>query len=537
VAPSPHSPEQAPEGQQQPAPLRSGDLVAGRYRLDEPVHSAARPAVPEDGPGSSPAVLWRATDEVLARTVAVKVLCTGAPCEPGADPDPQAGQPFLQAAASAGRLTGTVLARVYDAAAEDWPGDAGRPAGRLAYVISEWVDGRDLTTVLREDGPLDPVSACRLTATVAEALQSAHDRGVVHGRLHPGNVLLLPDGRVKVTDTATSAALPDRGVPAQRTGDPHGPAADVRDLTAVLYALLTARWPAGATPQPSCGLPPAPSAPDGRRRGRLVSPRQVRAGVPTGLDDLVQRVLQPAPGTAGPRSAAELADALDGALPVDRQPRRSGRPARGRRRRTRRAVAVVGGALVVALLAGGGWTLGGGDVLAAVGLDDLLSRDEPSTIAAPSAAPAPPVPVPLAAGAVTDFDPPPGSGTESTEQVPNAVDGDEATVWRTERYRSAAFGGLKEGVGLLVDLGAPTPVSSVELSTLPGTSVEVRAADARGATAAEYRVLAQGTAAGPGLVLAPPAGSTARWVLVWITALPAVDGGFAAQVGELRLLR
>jgi hypothetical protein len=146
----------------------------------------------------------------------------------------------------------------------------------------------------------------------------------------------------------------------------------------------------------------------------------------------------------------------------------------------------------------------------------------------------------LTAAAVTDFDPPPGSGSESTEQVPNAVDGDEATVWRTERYRSAAFGGLKDGVGLLVDLGAPTAVTSVELSTLAGTTVELRAADARGASPADYRVLAQGTAApgaGPVLVLAPPAGSTARWYLLWITALPAVDGGFAAQVGELRLLR
>jgi hypothetical protein len=203
-------------------------------------------------------------------------------------------------------------------------------------------------------------------------------------------------------------------------------------------------------------------------------------------------------------------------------------------------VAVVGGLLVVALLAGGGWTLGGGDVLAAVGLDDLLPRGERPVSPPPPEPPAPAVPVQLTAGAVTDFDPPPGSGTESTEQVPNAVDGDEATVWRTERYRSAAFGGLKDGVGLLVDLGAPTAVTSVELSTLAGTTVELRAADARGASPADYRVLAQGTAApgaGPVLVLAPPAGSTARWYLLWITALPAVDGGFAAQVGELRLLR
>jgi serine/threonine protein kinase len=263
---------------------------------------------------------------VLARPVAVKVLCTGEPCGPGTDSEPSAGEPFLRAAAAAGRLTGTVLARVYDAASETGPAGADRrPAGCRTSSAS----GSTAATwpaVLREDGPLDPVTACRLTATAAEALESAHARGVVHGRLHPGNVLLLPDGRIKITDTATSAALPERGVPAQRSGDPHGPAADVRDLTAVLYALLTGRWPVGATPQPSCGVPAAPTTSDGRRRGRLTSPRQVRAGVPRSLDDLVHRVLEPSAAPGGPQTAAGLADALDAALPVER-------PARPTRRR------------------------------------------------------------------------------------------------------------------------------------------------------------------------------------------------------------
>jgi hypothetical protein len=118
--------------------LRPGDRVAGRYRLEVQVRSAARSGLPADGSGipvqwPSPAALWRATDEVLARTVAVKVLCSGEPCDPGSAPDPRDGQPFLRAAADAGRLTGPVLARVYDAAAEAWPaggakGDS-RPAG------------------------------------------------------------------------------------------------------------------------------------------------------------------------------------------------------------------------------------------------------------------------------------------------------------------------------------------------------------------------------------------------------------------------
>jgi hypothetical protein len=62
-------------------------------------------------------------------------------------------------------------------------------------------------------------------------------------------------------------------------------------------------------------------------------------------------------------------------------------------------------------------------------------------------------------------------------------------------------------------------VSSVELTTLPGTTVELRAADTRGAAAADYRCLAEGTATGPALTLAPPDGTTGRWYLLWITGL------------------
>jgi hypothetical protein len=254
------------------------------------------------------------------------------------------------------------------------------------------------------------------------------------------------------------------------------------------------------------------------------------------VDELVQRVLRPPAGTAGPMSAAALADALDAALPAERP----ARPARRRGRRVaRRGIAVVVGTVLVALLAGGGWAAGGRDMLAAVGLGSLLGGDDgPQDAAEPSAAvPPPAVPIVVPPTAITDFDPPPGSGSERTAEVPNAVDGTAATVWRTERYRSAAFGGLKAGVGLLVDLQAPTAVASLEISTLAGTRVELRAADARGAAAPDYRLLTSGTATGPTLTLSPPAGSKARWYLLWITGLPQVDGGFASQVGELSLLR
>lgn len=507
--------------------LRAGDLLAGRYRLEHPVEPVPRGRAEEE----SPAIVWRAHDEILARPVAVKVLRAAG--RRGA----AAARPFLEAAATAGGLSSPVLARVYDAAIEQWPAErSGRPAGEVdvAYVISEWVDGRDLSAVLREDGPYEPQQAVALTITLAEALQAAHARGLCHGRVHPGNVMLSDDDRVRLTDAATSAALPERAVPAERAGDPVGAAADVRDLTAALYAMLTARWPTSATPQPACGVQPAPSTKDGQARGRLTSPRQVRAGVPRALDDLVSRVLQPTPARPAPATAAALADALAGAVRAD-----TPRPVTPRPPRippvVRRFLPVLASLGLLVVVGVGAYGIG-----REVG--EIQPVDEPlETLVSP--APGAPAGsgerVDLATAKVADFDPPPGDGVENTGAVPNALDDDASTAWETVRYKSRDFGGLKTGVGLLVDLGEPTAVQSVELALTggPGTAVELRVADKLGARPEDYAVVARVTAEQPAVALTPPAGTTGRWYLVWITALGEADGGFRSGIAEMRFLR
>lgn len=505
--------------------LRAGDRLAGRYRLEHPVEAAPR----ADAADESPAVLWRAADEVLARPVAVKVLrAAGRRGE-------AAARPFLEAAATAGSLTSPVLARVYDAAIEERPAErAGRPAGEVdvAYVISEWVAGRDLAAVLREDGPFEPEQACALVAEAAEALHDAHAHGIVHGRVHPGNALLLPEGGLVLTDAATSAALPDRAVRAERSGDPVGPAADVRDLTALLYAMVTGRWPGSATPQPACGVPLAPAGSDGRSRGRLASPRQVRAGVPRALDELVVRVLQPTPTRPAPATAAALADALDAAVRAD-VPKAVAPHAPELPPWVRRRLPVLASALLLLVVGVASYAVGRE-------IGEVRPLDDGTTVlATPSpGAPTADQRIDLSTAQVVDFDPPPGGGGERGDTVPNAFDDDATTAWQTERYETAALGGLKSGVGLLVDLGAPTEVDRVELLTSgAGVGVELRVADERGAAAEAYRVVAGGTAGEPGLVLTPPEGTTARWWLVWVTALREVDGGFSAAVAEMQFLR
>lgn len=506
--------------------LRAGDLLAERYRLEHPVEPAPRVSAEEE----SPAIVWRAHDEVLDRPVAVKVLRAAG--RRGA----AAARPFLEAAAAAGSLTSPVLARVYDAAIEERPAERdGRPAGEVdvAYVISEWVDGRDLATVLRDDGPFEPEQAAALARAAAEALQPAHDAGVFHGRIHPGNVRITPAGAIRLTDTATSAALPDRAAPAQRAGDPAGPAADVRDLTGVLYAMLTGRWPASATPQPSCGVAPAPAVRDGRSRGRLTAPHQVLAGVPRALDELVARVLTPTPTRPAPARADKLADAIAGAVRAD-APRPVVAPEPRLPPALRRRLPMIG-AVAFLLAVGLGSYAVGREVGEIPPVDDPLAGVSTPEPAAPAGAGSR---IDLAEVSVDDFDPPPGGGDEQTGAVPNAFDDDPSTAWETERYDSAAFGGLKPGVGLLVDLGAPTRVSRVELTTRGGgVAYELRVADALGARAEDYRVVARGTAEQEALVLTPPAGTTGRWYLVWITRLAEVDSGFRAAVREMRFLR
>lgn len=544
--------------------LRQDDLLADRYRLDHPVEPAPRGSEAEE----SPAILWRATDEVLARPVAVKLLRAA-----GRRGATQA-RPFLEAAAATGTLSSPVLARVYDAAVQQWPAErAGRPAGdvEVAYVISEWVDGRDLASVLQQDGPFEPEQAGALIVEVAEALHAAHRRGVVHGRVHPGNLLLTRSGRPRLTDAATSAALPDRAVPAERADDPVGPAADVRDLTAVLYAMLTARWPASATPQPSCGVPAAPSVNDGRSRGRLTGPGQIRAGIPRALDDLVVRILQPSPGRPAPATAAALADAVAAAArPVG--PARAVDAARAMGAAgAARAMNAAGVARAVGA-SGASGPLRAAQALAArpppaaprvppdvwrflpfvaslvlilsVGLamyavGRAVGEIEPADDAAETVAGAPGTArIDLADARVRVFNPPPGRGNERMGAVPNTFDDDPTTVWETDRYASRRFGGLKPGVGLLVDLGEPTPVERVELVTTGGEATfELRAADDLGAQAGDYRVLARGTAAEPALTLTAPEGTSARWYLVWVTGLREVDGGFTAGIAEMHFLQ
>ena len=118
--------------------------------------------------------------------------------------------------------------------------------------------------------------------------------------------------------------------------------------------------------------------------------------------------------------------------------------------------------------------------------------------------------------------------------MPLSYDGDPRTAWSTVTYRgSAAFGNLKEGVGVLYDLGSEQNLAGATLTTTtPGATVEVRSAGGPGGELDSYPVIA-GQELGETTELTFEGPVTTRYVLVWVTNLVPVDGGFSADLAEV----
>ena len=150
--------------------------------------------------------VWRAIDDVLARDVAVKVLRP----EYAADEDFLAR--FRAEARNAAMLSHHGIARVYDYGEDDC----------CPYLVMELVPGEPISALLRREGRLPVDLALGVVAQVGAALGAAHAAGVVHRDVKPANLILTPEGTVKITDFGIARAL---GAPAlTRTGEVMGTA-------------------------------------------------------------------------------------------------------------------------------------------------------------------------------------------------------------------------------------------------------------------------------------------------------------------------
>jgi serine/threonine protein kinase len=212
-----------------------GRAVAGRYRLVERIGSGAM------------GVVWRAHDERLHRTVAVKELLLAPGLSTGETDE--AIQRAMREGRIAARLHHPNAISVFDVVEED-----GVPC-----LVMEYLPSRSLSAVMAERGALPPREVARIGAQVAAALAAAHSAGIVHRDIKPGNVLLGDDGTVKITDFGISRATDDvtvtktgliAGTPAYLApevalGRDPAPPSDVFSLGSTLYAAVEGEPPFG----------------------------------------------------------------------------------------------------------------------------------------------------------------------------------------------------------------------------------------------------------------------------------------------------
>jgi serine/threonine-protein kinase len=209
--------------------VHTATLLAGRYVLDERIGAGGYCEV------------WRATDTVLARQVAVKLL------HPGYASQGEALARFKAEARHAGALSHENIARVYD---------YGEPADGPSYLVMELVEGPSLADVLAR-GPLSARPTMDMVAQVAAGLQVAHTAGLIHRDIKPANILFTSEGGVRVTDfgiahavgstpvTSTGMVMGTPGylAPERVSGAQAGPASDLYALGIVAYECLTGSQP------------------------------------------------------------------------------------------------------------------------------------------------------------------------------------------------------------------------------------------------------------------------------------------------------
>jgi hypothetical protein len=480
-----------------------GRTLADRYALLEEVASGGLGAV------------WRARDEVLGRSVAVKIL------HDRLAHDPDVLERFRLEAVAAARLSHPNVVRVFDTGVDDG----------VCFIVMELFSGETLDDRIAS-GPLPPAEAAAVLRGVLQGLAHAHRQGIIHRDVKPANVLIDRSGLVKVTDFGIAKAafatsdLTTTGdllgtarylAPEQVAGGTIDHRADLYAAGVVLYEALTGRPPfdgdthiAVATQRLTTDPPP---------------PGALRPGIPRALEAATMRALARDPEERF-QTAEEMNAALDRASPrpgTGRSAPRAEEPRTARTSAFRSWMAVPLLLIALAALAVLGFTLAA--PLFEGGPGGASETAEGASLQR------------LDIQAAQDHDPHGDNFSENPDDVGAAFDGSEATSWTTEGYEQIDLGG-KPGVGLALDLGNAQEVAAVAVDTdISGWRFELHAGDQVEGLDESDPLPADGrTTFSAGnrrrIVLDEPV--EARYVLIWITQLGEADA-FRASVTEARV--
>ena len=333
-----------------------GTVLDGRYKVESKLGSGGM------------AVVYKAEDTILGRTVALKTLHAHYAEEP------VFRRRFKQEARAMASLDHGNIVKVYDICQD----------GDEPVIVAEYVDGDDVGDLLARSGNLNEQFTRRIAAQLLRAISYAHHRGVIHRDIKPSNILITRDGTVKVGDFGIARLIEDDGAetgepgeiigsarymsPEQLQGREATPRSDIYSVGVLLYHCLTGRPPFSgdvkSLARQQINILPKP-------------PRNLNRKISLGMEAAILKALAKRPEDRYPSAAAMLADVEDG-LPAEgavgtTEARHPSAPHRSRKRRRSRLALASG---LVLLLLGGGSALAAG-----LGVVELPARGEANQIA------------------------------------------------------------------------------------------------------------------------------------------------------------
>lgn len=246
-----------------------GKILGSRYHLQELI-----------GEGGM-ALVYKAECSLLCRTVAVKIL------RPQYASDVDFIERFRREARAAASLSHPNVINAYDVGQENG----------IDYIVMEYIPGENLKDLIRREAPFSVKRSIEITKQIAEALHHAHQRNIIHRDIKPHNILITPDGQIKVTDFGIARAISAGSLtqtgevlgsvqyssPEQAKGETVGPQSDLYSLGCVLYEMLTGNVPFKGDTAVSIALQ--------HLEGEYVPIRQLRPDIPIGLENLVNKAM------------------------------------------------------------------------------------------------------------------------------------------------------------------------------------------------------------------------------------------------------